>query len=39
MLFSDRGAIGKRNVESQGTLGIKDNMGGDGGFNTKPLSP
>lgn len=36
MLFSDRGVVGKRNVESQGTLGLKDNLGGaDGGFSTK----
>lgn len=37
MLFSDRGGVVKRNIESQGTLGFKDGGLGDG-FNTKPIS-
>ena len=36
MLFSDRGGVVKRNIESQGTLGFKDGLGD--GFNTKPIS-
>jgi len=36
MLFTDRGGVFKRNLESQGTLPAKENPNG---FNTKPLSP
>jgi len=36
MLFTDRGGVFKRNLESQGSMPGKDNPNG---FSTKALSP
>jgi hypothetical protein len=36
MLFTDRGGVFKRNLESQGTIPSKENPNG---YNTKPISP